>query len=80
MDNTEIEDFKKILHRYGYSEHDFSLDDKPLTNWDPNGLSLIKGRITIKRNSTNKTRSYDYHGTSTWLNDFETDLQQKQFD
>ncbi len=86
MSNTELEDFKKVLADNNYSEKDFELHETDLTgDITPSTLESIhlvpiKGKITVKRISTNKERTYDTGWNTHWVADFAGELKQGFFD
>lgn len=80
MDNSDWEDFKEILTRNKYLESDFESAEEDLTNWDRNSIVPIREKITIKRISTKKEKTYQSGSGTSWLDDFERDVQQGVFD
>ncbi|STY28235.1 Uncharacterised protein [Legionella wadsworthii] len=69
-------DIQNILHRNGFSAHDFKIDVKNGTSYDPNQIVSAQVWITIVRNSIEKR--YGLY-RSNWPEDFEMDLKNGYF-
>jgi len=84
MDNTTFEEFKKIITSNGYLVDDFDyrgkiLTEGPLTTPFSVNILPAKGKIKIKRISTNIERIYDTVLPLPWTKYFEQELMAGDF-
>jgi hypothetical protein len=76
IDSSELEDYKKLLHDYGYAEDDFEVF--PIKHpMKGSGIQPITGEVKIKHRKTGIERIYNAGHMSNWVSDFETDLRNK---
>jgi hypothetical protein len=77
-DQSELDDFKAVLTKYGHSEGDFELSSEeaplPIGNVSP-----VTGSVKVKHKMTGIERTYGAgHGTA-WVVEFEKDLEAGRF-
>lgn len=80
-DDSELEDFNKIVVDTGYDLNDFKVEFYNKTNGSSDGsIILLDEETTVTRISTNKSKKYYSGHISHWVCDFENDLLSKKFD
>lgn len=77
---SNLEDFKAVLHECGHAENDFEINAIDLTQYTPNSSFVSEGKVTVKRKSTTKERTYRSGYNRHWVLDFEEELKKGIFD
>ena len=78
ISNSEMEDFNKLIKGAGFDPQDFNaiaVEDKP----QGPGVKPITGTVTVHRDSTGQSTTYQAGCGSTWVADFASDLQAGEF-
>jgi hypothetical protein len=74
LGNSEKEDFLAIVRAAGYLPADFELsetEERPTTT----EIYAVRGTANVARKSTNVSRKYQAGHATSWLAEFEKDLQ-----
>ncbi len=84
--DSEMEDFDAAILQAGFQVHDFNVidledDEVPLGDDEPTVTEQhpITGRVTVHRISTDDAITYSGGHLSTWVTEFEADLQAGKF-
>ena len=78
ISDSEMEDFDAAILQAGFEVHDFNvidLEDEPTAKEQ----HPITGTVTVHRISTDKFITYSAGHLSTWVVEFEIDLQAGKF-
>jgi hypothetical protein len=77
--NSEIEDFKKTLEKYGYSEVDFKIEGNIAPSPGAGIIYPLMGEVVVTHIPSGTTRSYKAGHDTTWPIEFANDLQSGVF-
>ena len=78
ISDSEMDDFQAAILEVGFEVADFN----PVQVDDPrpaHGVHVVTGTVTVHRQSTDIAFAYPTGHVSSWLADFEADLQAGQF-
>ncbi len=78
ISDSEMDDFQAAILEAGFEVGDFN----PVQVDDPtpaHGVHAVTGTVTVHRQSTDIAFAYPTGHVSSWLADFEADLQAGQF-
>lgn len=76
---SELEDYKTDLEKYGYKESDFTLEEKDVINHESSLGLHQNGTVTVRCEKSKKENSYHTGHKTHWTADFENDLRQNFF-
>jgi hypothetical protein len=86
ISDSEMEDFDAAILQAGFEVHDFNVidledDEVPLGDDEPTVTEQhpITGTVTVHRISTDEAVTYSAGHLSTWVSEFEADLQAGKF-
>jgi hypothetical protein len=86
ISDSEMEDFDAAILQAGFEVHDFNVIDLedgevPLGDDEPTVTEQhpITGTVTVHRISTDEAVTYSAGHLSTWVSEFEADLQAGKF-
>jgi hypothetical protein len=80
IDNSEVEDFPKLLKKYGYNLEDFYLLETNTTKYNKNKTVLSSGGIICICKKSGKIKEYKANHGSSWIINFTADLKEKSFE
>ena len=78
ISDSEMDEFQAAILKVGFEVADFN----PVQVDDPtpaHGVPVVTGTVTVHRQSTDIAFAYPTGHVSSWLADFEADLQAGQF-
>jgi hypothetical protein len=86
ISDSEMKDFDAAILQAGFEVHDFNVidledDEVPLGDDEPTVTEQhpITGTVTVHRISTDEAVTYSAGHLSTWVSEFEADLQAGKF-
>ncbi len=80
IDNAEIENFPKLLKKYGYNLEDFYLLENNTAKYDKTKTILTSGCIICICKKSGKLKEYKANQGLSWLDNFTLDLKEKSFE
>lgn len=78
FEKTILEDFKKIVVKHGFKEKDFDLTEVDKTKFDDD-VSVLSTQVTVTLLTTGKAKTYESGHRTSWLGEFERDLNKGLF-
>ncbi len=80
INETELEDYRNALEKYGFSESDFEeISEEDTTESSGNGTFVPTGKVTIKCKTSGIEKVYKAGNDSKWPAQFEDDLSSNYF-
>jgi hypothetical protein len=80
IEPDELKDFQKVLERFHLTAGEFTLRETDTTDPKTDEIYGLTGVVKITRKSTGRQHEYTTGDGSRWVEEFESDLAEKNFD